>query len=99
MCLVRLTCGVAALEARVTGSSCRAYGKLTRWVAAEGSDTGRPFGVVRGRERLSFDPDQLTPEWLKPSCGALGSSAPKVAKENAPTAGLRRSFCLGLSSL
>jgi hypothetical protein len=73
--LVQQTCGVAALEARVTGSSCRAYGKLTRWVTAEGGDTGRPFGVVRGRERLSFDPDQLTPEWLKPSCGALGSSA------------------------
>lgn len=63
VCLVRLTCSLETLEARVTEPSRRDFGKLTT-VAGLREKLGKleePFGSVQGRKSLTLSADAGTP--------------------------------------
>jgi len=64
VCLVHLTCGVEALEARVTEPSRGAFGKLTTVAGLREKLEllDAPFGRVEGRKSLSLQTDRQTPE-------------------------------------
>ena len=66
VCLVRLTCGVETLEARVADPSRTAFNKLTSVTGLRGklAELSEPFGAVAGRESLGLRTDEMTPDEL-----------------------------------
>lgn len=63
VCLVRLTCGVETLEARVADPARTAFNKLTSVTGLRGklAELNEPFGAVDGRESLGLRTDEMTP--------------------------------------